>query len=90
MTDDNVAKPIANLRRPIYIIGAGGIVNDAHLPAYSIAGYDVRGIYDIKPDKALATAEKFSISKIFETLTELTNEAAPNAIYDVAVPASSA
>lgn len=89
MTDDNAAKPMANIRRPIYIIGAGGIVNDAHLPAYSIAGYDVRGIYDIKPDKALATAEKFSISKIFETLTELVDEAAPNAIYDVAVPASS-
>ena len=24
-------------KRPIYIIGAGGIVNDAHLPAYKIA-----------------------------------------------------
>jgi hypothetical protein len=31
-------------KRPIYIIGAGGIVNDAHLPAYKIVGYNVGGI----------------------------------------------
>ena len=32
---------------PICIIGAGGIVNDAHLPAYKIAGYNVHGIFDV-------------------------------------------
>ena len=32
-------------KRPIYIIGAGGIVNDAHLPAYKIAGYNVQGVF---------------------------------------------
>lgn len=40
---------------PIYIIGAGGIVNDAHLPAYTIAGFNVQGIFDINKDKAAAT-----------------------------------
>ena len=31
---------------PIAICGAGGIVNDAHLPAYRKAGFTVTGIYD--------------------------------------------
>ena len=39
-------------KRPIYIIGAGGIVNDAHLPAYKIAGFNVQGIFDINEAKA--------------------------------------
>ena len=48
------------VRRPIVVIGAGGIVNSAHLPAYKIAAFDVAGIYDIKQEKAKSTAEKFS------------------------------
>jgi predicted dehydrogenase len=48
-------------KRPIYIIGAGGIVNDAHLPAYKIAGYNVQGIFDINEAKAKKTAAAFSI-----------------------------
>src|SRR5947209_10930845 len=32
---------------PIAIVGAGGIVNDAHLPAYRKAGFQVVGIYDL-------------------------------------------
>lgn len=31
---------------PILIIGTGGIVRDAHLPAYRIAGFPVWGIYN--------------------------------------------
>ena len=31
-------------RTPIVIIGAGGIVNDAHLPAYQQAGFKVKEI----------------------------------------------
>ena len=37
---------------PIVIIGAGGIVKDAHLPAYNIAGFDVQGVFDIDNQKA--------------------------------------
>ncbi|HPU57778.1 MAG TPA: gfo/Idh/MocA family oxidoreductase, partial [Verrucomicrobiota bacterium] len=40
--------------RPIVIIGAGGIVRDAHLPAYRKANFPVAGIYDLNP----AAAEK--------------------------------
>ena len=76
-------------RRPIYIIGAGGIVKDAHLPAYKLAGYNVQGIYDSNYDKAAATAKQFSISRTFESLEQLVANAEQNAVFDVAVPASS-
>ena len=33
--------------RPIVSIGMGGIVHDAHYPAYKIAGFDVVGGFDI-------------------------------------------
>jgi predicted dehydrogenase len=75
-------------KRPVYIIGAGGIVNDAHLPAYKIAGFNVQGIFDINIEKAKATAEKFSIPNVFAKLDEMISAASPDAIYDVAVPGS--
>jgi predicted dehydrogenase len=53
--------PIPSKSLPIFIIGAGGIVNTAHLPAYKLAGFNVRGIYDIDHVKACTTATKFSI-----------------------------
>ena len=58
-------------KTPIVIIGAGGIVNDAHLPAYQKAGFEVRGIYDIDNKKAKDLAEKFNINKVFDTFDEL-------------------
>ena len=75
-------------KRPIYIIGAGGIVNDAHLPAYKIADFNVQGIFDINFEKAKATAEKFSIPNVFPNLDEMITSASPDAIYDIAVPGS--
>jgi len=75
-------------KRPIYIIGAGGIVNDAHLPAYKIAGYNVQGIFDINEAKAKKTAETFSIPNTFSSLTQMLQAAPDNAVFDVAVPGS--
>ena len=75
-------------KRPIYIIGAGGIVNTAHLPAYQIADFKVLGIFDIAPQKAKATAEKFSIPKVFNGLKEMIADSPANAVFDVAVPGS--
>ena len=75
-------------KRPIYIIGAGGIVNTAHLPAYQIAGFNVQGIFDIATGKAKATAEKFSIPHVFEGLNEMITHSPANAVFDVAVPGS--
>ena len=50
---------------PIVIIGAGGIVNDAHLPAYKKAGFSVLGIYDPVKEKAEKCAKDFDIQKIY-------------------------
>ncbi|BAV05155.1 Predicted dehydrogenase [Filimonas lacunae] len=73
---------------PIYVIGAGGIVNDAHLPAYRLAGYEVAGIYDKDLSKATATAARFAIPHVFDSLQQLIQHAPGNAIYDVALPAT--
>lgn len=84
--------PVAELRQswprpsapgPIVIIGAGGIVNDAHAPAYRLANFPLAGIYDLDHDRALATAKKWD-SQAFATLEEAI--ATPNAVYDLALP----
>ena len=44
-----------NLNRGIAIIGAGGIINYAHLPAYKKAGFRVVGITDRNREAAEKT-----------------------------------
>ena len=78
-----------NTHLPIFIIGAGGIVNDAHLPAYRLAGFNVQGITDINAAKASATAENFAIPNVFTSLEEMLAAAPAHAIFDLAVPGSS-
>jgi predicted dehydrogenase len=72
--------------RPIYMIGAGGIVNDAHLPAYAIAGFKVAGIYDIIKEQATATARKFEIPVVFDSIENMLQNLPGDAVFDVAVP----
>lgn len=71
---------------PIYIIGAGGIVNTAHLPAYKMAGFNVQGITDVVYEKAKQTAADFSIPNVFLNLAAMVAAAPANAVFDVAVP----
>lgn len=75
-------------RRPIVIIGAGGIVKDAHLPAYRQANLRVAAIYDTSHEKAVALAREFNISVAATDFQELL-EIAENkkAVFDMAVPA---
>ncbi|PZX47565.1 Gfo/Idh/MocA family protein [Algoriphagus chordae] len=75
--------------RPIAIIGAGGIVVEAHLPAYTLAGWQVMGIFDLDESKAEAALSKFPIvSKKFADLGELIKTASDQqAVFDLAVPA---
>lgn len=70
----------------IYMIGAGGIVNDAHLPAYQLAGYRVAGIYDLDTARARDTAARFHIPTVYEELAALI-AAGSAGIFDIAVPA---
>ncbi|MGV8831819.1 MAG: Gfo/Idh/MocA family protein [Devosia sp.] len=69
--------------RPIVIIGAGGIVNDAHLPSYRLAGFPVAGVFDIDQDKATALAAKWNTAA-FASLEDAI--AVPDAVYDLALP----
>lgn len=82
----NTALPMPDRRDyPIAIVGAGGIVNDAHLPAYRKAGFQVIGIHDVRQEQAERTAARFAIPTVYRSLDELL--AGPAAIVDVAVPA---
>lgn len=75
--------PKPSAPRPIVIVGAGGIVNDAHLPAYRLAGFPVAGIFDKDEARAAATAEKWDVP-LFRTLDEAA--ASPGAVFDLALP----
>ncbi len=76
-------------KRPIAIIGAGGIVKDAHLPAYRKAGFEVRALYDLDYPKAAKLAGDFGIPTVCKELSELIAEAEAHAcVYDMALPAS--
>jgi predicted dehydrogenase len=74
---------------PIVIIGAGGIVRDAHLPAYEIAKFPVAGIYDASPGKAQLLVDSFGFVKVaFDSPDLLFRKALElGAVYDLAVPA---
>ncbi|AGA77956.1 Gfo/Idh/MocA family protein [Echinicola vietnamensis] len=69
-------------------IGAGGIVKDAHLPAYKIAGFEVEGVYDLDEENAISLATAFGIPRVFGSLDELTAHATEDTVFDVAVPGS--
>lgn len=69
--------------RPIVIIGCGGIVNDAHLPAYQKAGFKVAGVYDINANRAHEIASKWGLEFLPSLQAAM---AQPDAVFDVAVP----
>jgi predicted dehydrogenase len=74
--------------RPIVILGAGGIVRDAHLPAYAKAGFPVIAIADSASGKAAELASERGIARGFDSIEEAVRFAPPDAIFDIAVPAS--
>ncbi len=80
------AWPLPSAPRPIVIVGAGGIVTDAHMPAYRKAGFDVLGIYDIAADKAQQTAAKWEIPTVFDDLDAIAAAAGSGAVVDMATP----
>jgi predicted dehydrogenase len=74
--------------RPIIVIGAGGIVRAAHLPAYAKTGFPVIGIMDEVADRAQSLAAERGIPRTFATIAEAVRFAPSDAVFDVAVPAS--
>ena len=75
--------PKPSAPRPIAIIGTGGIVNDAHLPAYRKAGFSIAGVFDIDRSKANALAAKWDL-KVFRSMKEVAES--EGVIFDVATP----
>jgi predicted dehydrogenase len=74
--------------RPIVLIGAGGIVRDAHLPAYRKAGFKVWSIFDVDQERARSLAQTFGIERVPASLEDAIGSAPIDAIFDVATPPS--
>ena len=73
----------------IVLIGAGSVVNLGHLPAYELAKFTVKGIYDVDKQRAQTTAKKWSIPNVFETLTDACRfTSSEQIIFDLAVPSN--
>src|ERR1700726_3780784 len=83
-----VQQPRPKQVRPIIVIGAGGIVRVGHLPAYEKAGFPVIGLMDQERAKAAELASGRGILRTFSSVAEAVRFAPPDAVFDVAVPAS--
>ncbi|PTR01084.1 putative dehydrogenase [Mucilaginibacter yixingensis] len=70
---------------PIVIIGAGGIVGDAHLPAYRKAGFEVFGITNRTRARAEKLAAEWNIPHVFDTVDDAVAAAPANAVYDITI-----
>ncbi len=78
-----------NIIKPISIIGCGGIVRDAHLPAYQKAGLEINAVYDLIGTQASQLAQQFQIKTVCSSLEELiAHTKSIGGVYDLAVPAS--
>ena len=83
MIELNQTWPMPKKTLPIVIFGAGSIVKDAHLPAYTNSGFKVLGLYDPDLDKAQKLAQTYSI-KTFSTAKEAAEQ--ENVVFDLATP----
>jgi predicted dehydrogenase len=77
--------PVAHRRR-IGIVGAGAIVEVAHLPAYRKAGLDVVAIHDLDNGRARDLAARFDITRVPDGLDDLLADPEVE-VVDIAVPA---
>ena len=68
----------------IGIVGCGAIVQAAHLPAYSKAGFRVVAVADRDADLARATAERFGVPSAYGSADELLADPAVQ-VVDIAV-----
>src|SRR5262245_2583350 len=77
------AWPRPSSLRPVVFLGSGGIVQNAHIPAYRRAGFPMAGCFDVDR-RACERAAELAGCPIFSTLEDA---ARADAIFDVAVPA---
>jgi len=74
-------------RLPIAIVGAGAIVDVAHLPAYRAAGLEIAGLHDHHAGRAAEVAARHGIPRVYETLDEVLDDPRVK-VVDVAVTAA--
>lgn len=79
------AWPLPSRPRPIVCVGAGGIVENAHLPAYRRCGFPVLALVDPDLTRARRVASAFGVPGAQSTLEAW--GAAGDVVFDVAVPA---
>lgn len=70
---------------PICIIGTGGIVKDAHLPAYHKAGFQIHSLTDVHIDKARNLAVQYDVDNVFDSVENAVANAPENAVFDLAL-----
>ncbi len=75
-------------RRPVAIVGAGEIVDVAHLPAYRRHGLDVRGITDLDTGRAREVAARHELPRVYESLDELLADEAVEVVDIAVVPSA--
>ena len=85
---ESAAPPRPNNPRPIVILGAGGIIRAAHLPAYTKAAFPVIAIADSASGKAAELASEKNIARSFNSIEDAVRFAPSDAIFDIAVPAT--
>jgi predicted dehydrogenase len=79
--------PLPKAARPIVIVGAGGIVRAAHLPAYEKAGFPVIAIADLISGRAAEAVTDCPGAKGFDSIAEAITYAPDDAVFDIAIPA---
>ena len=84
---DDATPPLPAQPLPIIVVGAGGIVHDAHLPAYRKAGFPVAALVDANRERAATLAKNYSVPLATDSLDEAIGYAPTKSIFDVAVPA---
>lgn len=73
--------------RPIFVIGCGAIMRDAHLPAYRLDGVPVRGLVDADQERARAIARTVEGAVAYDSVDALVAACErAQGIYDLALP----
>jgi predicted dehydrogenase len=73
-------------RPGVGIVGCGGIVKLAHLPAYAAYGVDVVGVYDPEPTATDGIRDRYPVvGRVFDSLDELLADPAVE-VVDIATP----
>ena len=83
LIDDRPA-PLITAAYGIALIGCGGIVNYAHLPAYHRHNLSIIGCFDQDRDAAFSSATAHNIPRIYDSVDEILADSSVS-IVDIAI-----